>query len=116
MSVLANDDVAWSWAEAQDSDREPLLVLEPLISFLSDLGIAAGIPRVEPLGDGLSNATFGLSFEGGPELVLRRPPRGPLPPAAHDVLREADVITRLAGGAVPVPVIVAACDDAAALA
>ena len=43
-----------------------------------------------PIGDGHSNVTFVLSTG----VVLRRPPRGPLPPSAHDVLREAQAAAR----------------------
>jgi aminoglycoside phosphotransferase (APT) family kinase protein len=42
--------------------------------------------------------------------VIRRPPRGPLPPSAHDVLREARVLRATAGQA-RVPEVVATCDD-----
>ena len=80
---------------AASAAREPLLVLEPLRTFLADHGLLAdgdGDLRAEPLGEGHSNVTFLLRC-GPRELVLRRPPRGPLPPSAHDVLREA----RLAG-------------------
>ena len=42
--------------------------------------------------------------------MLRRPPRGPLPPSAHDVLREARVLKALAGRA-RVAEVVAVCDD-----
>jgi len=47
-----------------------------------------GAPDVRALGEGHSNLTF-LVSRGGAELVLRRPPRGPLLPTAHDVVREA---------------------------
>ncbi len=47
---------------------------------------------------------------GGIQFVLRRPPRGPLPPSAHDVLREARVLKATAGHA-RVPEVLATCDD-----
>jgi aminoglycoside phosphotransferase (APT) family kinase protein len=43
--------------------------------------------------------------------VLRRPPRPPYPPSAHDVLREAAVLEALDGTGVPVPAILAKVDD-----
>ena len=60
---------------------------------------ARGVPRrararraasceAEPVGDGHSNVTYLIRRDGG-DWVLRRPPRPPLPPSAHDVLREA---------------------------
>ena len=41
--------------------------------------------------------TYLLEREDGSELVLRRPPRPPLPPSAHDVLREARLLQALCG-------------------
>ena len=40
---------------------------------------------------------------GGARFVLRRPPRPPLPPSAHDVLREARLLRALAGTPARVP-------------
>jgi aminoglycoside phosphotransferase (APT) family kinase protein len=108
--ALADDDVVRTRAEAGRSGaREPLLVLEPLVAFLDAHGLGAGEPAVEPIGDGHSNATF-LVARGEGQLVVRRPPRGPLPPSAHDVLREARVLRALEGS-VPVPRVLAVCAD-----
>ena len=108
-STLAPDDVVRTHAQAARSPREPLLVLDPLVDFLDAHGIA---PRQEldaaPIGDGHSNVTFGLSNG----LVLRRPPRGPLPPSAHDVLREARLLQALEPSPVRVPRVRAVCEDA----
>ena len=60
-----------------------------------------------PIGEGHSNVTFGLSTG----VVLRRPPRGPLPPSAHDVLREARLLRALAATPVRSPEVLAVCDD-----
>ncbi|HEY2435770.1 MAG TPA: phosphotransferase family protein, partial [Solirubrobacteraceae bacterium] len=60
-----------------------------------------------PIGDGHSNVTFALSTG----VVLRRPPRGPLPPSAHDVLREARLLSALGPTPVRVPRVLATCDD-----
>jgi aminoglycoside phosphotransferase (APT) family kinase protein len=77
--------------------------------------VAAGeVPAVRRVGLGQSNLTY-LVEVGGQRLVLRRPPPGPLPPSAHDVLREHRVIAGLHGGAVPVPRPVLACADAGVL-
>ena len=43
--------------------------------------------------------------------MLRRPPRPPLPPSAHDVLREAFLLKALAPTDVRVPAVLATCDD-----
>lgn len=70
-----------------------------------------GPPEVTALGEGHSNLTF-LVRRGGAELVLRRPPRGPLLPTAHDVVREARVLELLAaGGGVRVPAVRGVHDD-----
>ena len=109
----APDDVVLTHEQGAANPREPLLVLEPLVAFLDERGLGAGEIAVEPVGEGHSNVTYALRREGA-ELVLRRPPRGPLPPSAHDVLREARVLTALAGRA-RVPKVLAVCDDPAVI-
>jgi aminoglycoside phosphotransferase (APT) family kinase protein len=109
MSVaLAPDDVVRTHAEAAGNAREPLLVIQPLLEFLgaNDLGAPDGL-EATPIGDGHSNVTFVLSTG----VVLRRPPRGPLPPSAHDVLREARLLRALEPTPVRAPRVLAVCDD-----
>jgi aminoglycoside phosphotransferase (APT) family kinase protein len=67
---------------------------------------------IERLGEGQSNLTF-LIRSGDREVVLRRPPRGELPPTAHDVRREYRVMDALwkGGRPVPVPRPLALCED-----
>jgi aminoglycoside phosphotransferase (APT) family kinase protein len=106
--ALAPDDVVRTHAEAAANTREPLVVLDPLIEWLADNGLDA--PRglvATPIGEGHSNVTFALSTDA----VLRRPPRGPLPPSAHDVLREARLLRALDGTPVRVPKVLAVCED-----
>ncbi len=105
---LAPDDVVSTHAAAATNEREPLLVLEPLIEFLGAAGLEAPADlSATPIGEGHSNVTFELSTG----VVLRRPPRGPLPPSAHDVLREARLLSGLAPTAVRSPEVLAVCDD-----
>ncbi|MEA2256306.1 MAG: hypothetical protein QOG35_2351 [Solirubrobacteraceae bacterium] len=106
---LPPDDVVATHEEGAANDREPLLVLEPLRAFLDEHGLGSGELEVAPVGEGHSNVTF-LVRRDGADLVLRRPPRGPLPPSAHDVLREALIMRRLEGH-VRVPRIPAVCED-----
>jgi aminoglycoside phosphotransferase (APT) family kinase protein len=109
MSVtLAPDDIVRTHAERTENAREPLLVLDPLREFLKDNGLAAP-PGIDasPIGEGHSNVTFSLSTG----VVLRRPPRGPLPPSAHDVLREARLLRALEPTPVRAPKVLAVCDD-----
>ena len=92
-ATLAPDDVVRTHAEAERNNREPLLVMEPLGEFLRSSGLdAADDLDAAFIGEGHSNVTFLLSTG----VVVRRPPRGPLPPSAHDVLREARLLRDLA--------------------
>ena len=107
-ATLAPDDVVRTHAEGAANAREPLLVLEPLIAFLIAGGLEAPADlSAEPVGDGHSNVTFVLSTN----IILRRPPRGPLPPSAHDVLREARLLQALEPTPVRTPRVLAVCDD-----
>jgi aminoglycoside phosphotransferase (APT) family kinase protein len=100
--VSGRPDVVERWVEVGPEDPPPLLVLEPLEGVLDGLGFAPGRVQAWPIGDGHSNVTY-LVQRGEDRCVLRRPPRGPLPPSAHDVLREAGLISSLhkAGARVP---------------
>ncbi|MGH3779485.1 MAG: phosphotransferase family protein [Pseudonocardiaceae bacterium] len=106
---IAPDDIVRTDAELTASARPPLVVVEPLLEFLDAHGIGGGEPEFRPVGEGVSNVTY-LVDRGGARFVLRRPPRPPLPPSAHDVLREARVLRALAGRA-RVPEVLAVCDD-----
>ena len=90
------------------------MVREPLEAFLDAEGIGAGRIEVEPIGEGHSNVTF-LVERGDARVVLRRPPRPPLPPSAHDVLREARLLSALDGTPVRIPKVLATCADESVL-
>ncbi|MFE5309600.1 phosphotransferase family protein [Isoptericola sp. NPDC056605] len=92
--------------------RPPLLVLEPLGRFLDGVGMPAGELAWRRIGDGQANVTYELR-RGGERVVLRRGPRPPFPPSAHDMLREARVVAAVGAAGVPVPVVRAVCDDPA---
>src|SRR5262249_37809747 len=68
---------------------------------------AVGVERIR---GGHSNETFYVR-RGNEEWVLRRPPRGPLLPTAHDVAREHRVLQALAQTRVPVPRPILLCAD-----
>jgi aminoglycoside phosphotransferase (APT) family kinase protein len=105
---VAADDIVATHAEGAANQREPLVVLEPLREFLADNGLSAPADlQLTPIGDGHSNVTFALSTG----VVLRRPPRGPLPPSAHDVLREARLLAALEPTSVRAPKVLAVCAD-----
>lgn len=110
----ALDDIVATHAQGACNEREPLLVLDSLRRFLDEHGLGTGDIEAQPLGEGHSNVTY-LVRRGDTELVLRRPPRGPLPPTAHDVLREAGLLRALQGTAARVPPVLAVCDDEAVI-
>jgi aminoglycoside phosphotransferase (APT) family kinase protein len=83
---------------------------EPLAAYLDSLGLGTGAARIEPIGDGHSNLTFLVEREGA-RVVLRRPPQGPLPPSAHDVIREARLLSALRPHGTPVPEVLGTCED-----
>jgi aminoglycoside phosphotransferase (APT) family kinase protein len=108
---LTSPDVVETAAEAAQLTRPPLLVLDRVRDFLDARGLGAGPVRAERIGEGGgSNFTYLLEREGA-RLVLRRPPRPPLPPSAHDMVREARLQLALAPLGIRLPPIVAVCDD-----
>jgi aminoglycoside phosphotransferase (APT) family kinase protein len=109
-ATIAPDDIVRTPADAQRNSRPPLLVLEPLEAFLDDHGLGEGEIDATPIGEGHSNVTY-LITRGDTEVVLRRPPRPPLPPSAHDVLREARLLRALQDTPARVPVVLAVCAD-----
>jgi aminoglycoside phosphotransferase (APT) family kinase protein len=112
--TIAPDDIVRTHADASANARPPLLVLEPLRAFLDAHGLGEGEIEASPIGEGHSNVTY-LLRRGDAELVLRRPPRPPLPPSAHDVLREARLLRALRQTPARVPEVLAVCDEEATI-
>src|SRR6478752_2573638 len=78
--------------------QAPLIVPERVQAFLDAAGLGTGPVRTTRIGDGGgSNFTF-LVERGDERFVLRRPPRPPLPPSAHDMVREARLQQAIRGG------------------
>jgi aminoglycoside phosphotransferase (APT) family kinase protein len=96
--------------QAAALDRPPLLVRRPLEAFLDEHGLGDGPVEATPIGEGHSNVTYEIR-RGDQAWVLRRPPRPPLPPSAHDVLREAHLLRALQPTPVRTPTVLASCDD-----
>jgi len=94
----------------------PLIVEETVAAFLDAHGLGSGPVTATRIGDGGgSNFTF-LIERGDDRFVLRRPPRPPLPPSAHDMVREAGLQLAIrAGGFERLPEILAVCDDVSVL-
>jgi aminoglycoside phosphotransferase (APT) family kinase protein len=69
-----------------------------------------GTPSLMRIRGGQSNPTYFATFADA-DLVLRKQPPGPLLPSAHAIDREFRVMKALAATPVPVPTMVAYCDD-----
>ncbi|MBO1901552.1 phosphotransferase family protein [Leucobacter weissii] len=83
---------------------------ERIRDFLEARGLGSGPIRAERIGEGQSNVTFRVR-QGDADLVLRRGPRPPLPESTHDMLREAALLEALGSTALPVPEVLAVCED-----
>jgi aminoglycoside phosphotransferase (APT) family kinase protein len=104
-------DIVETAADAEDFAKPPLLILDRVRAFLDDHGLGSGPVKARRIGEGGgSNFTFLLERDDD-RFVLRRPPRPPLPPSAHDVVREARLQLALAPLGIRLPVIRAVCDD-----
>lgn len=88
------------------------LPLDRLTAFLSSLFPDApdSPPTVRAFAHGQSNPTYFLTF-GGHRLVLRKKPPGRLLPSAHAVEREFRVMQALRPHGVPLPKVLALCED-----
>ncbi len=105
-------DIVERRTDAQDAARPPLLVIDTVRSFLDKHGLGSGALQAHRIGEGGgSNFSFLLEREDGTRYVLRRPPRPPLPPSAHDVVRESGLQLALAPLGIRVPNIRAVCED-----
>src|SRR5215211_8686345 len=111
---MGSPEVVDTRQDAAELDLPPLLVRQPLEAFLDSCGIGSGSLEVERIGEGHSNVTF-LVRRDDTRVVLRRPPRPPLPPSAHDVLREARLLRALENTPVRVPRVLATGDEEAGL-
>jgi aminoglycoside phosphotransferase (APT) family kinase protein len=86
------------------ADQPPGLDLDRLRRYLdaADPDLLPGPLSAELISGGKSNLTYRLT-DGTRRLVLRRPPLGHVLATAHDMGREFEVMSALAGTAVPVP-------------
>jgi aminoglycoside phosphotransferase (APT) family kinase protein len=94
----------------------PLIAPERVEAFLDARGLGSGPVVATRIGDGGgSNFTF-LLERGDERFVLRRPPRPPLPPSAHDMVREAGLQDAIrSAGFGRLAEILAVCDDESVL-
>ena len=111
---MAAPEIVDTPEQAAGLESAPLLVREPLAAWLDEQDLGAGTLDAQRVGEGHSNVTY-LIVRAEERFVLRRPPRPPLPPSAHDVLREARLLTALTDTAARVPRVLAVCDDESVL-
>src|SRR5450432_1157775 len=96
----------------------PLVDESRVAEWMDEQGLAPGAPiSLTRITTGHYNEVFRVE-RGDLVAVLRRPPRTPLSPTAHDMAREFRVLTALhdplgwhGGRSVPVPEPIACCTD-----
>lgn len=106
----AQPEVVDTPEQAAALSQPPLLILDNVRGYMDRAGLGSGGLEWERIGDGQSNVTFRLRRDGA-DVVLRRGPRPPLPRSTHDMVREARIQLALAPLGMPVPRILAVCED-----
>jgi len=92
------------------SGETPGVDLVALRPFFDEKVGGAGDLSAEVIAGGRSNLTYVIR-SADERWVLRRPPLGHVLPTAHDMGREYRVLAALADTDVPVPTVIAYCDD-----
>ncbi|HEX5695033.1 MAG TPA: phosphotransferase family protein [Acidimicrobiia bacterium] len=95
--------------EVRADEGLDLLALQSWIE--AEGGLPSGLPRIQQFAGGKANLTYLLTFPRGEELVLRRPPLGPVAEGAHDMTREHTVLSRLWRAFDKAPRAFALCQD-----
>jgi aminoglycoside phosphotransferase (APT) family kinase protein len=89
----------------------PGLDLDALALYLAPrVGGLAGALRGEVIAGGRSNLTY-IVDDGERRFVVRRPPLAHVLPTAHDMPREYRVLAALQDTGIPVPQVIALCED-----
>lgn len=95
--------------------EEDAFDVDVIAAWLRDNAIDAtgleGTPEVAQFTGGASNLTYQLTYPGGRQVILRRPPTGTKAKGAHDMGREYDIQSGLAPVFPQVPPMVAFCAD-----
>ncbi|XP_033627558.1 acyl-CoA dehydrogenase family member 10-like [Asterias rubens] len=89
------------------------LPVESLRAYLDTLNIGSstdGVLNIRQFKHGQSNPTYFIRYADR-DMVLRKKPPGKLLPSAHAVEREYQVMKALGGEGVPVPNLLALCED-----
>ena len=91
------------------------LPLDALNAWLAEAAPEVGrVTAVEQFPGGFSNLTYLLNTTSG-EFVLRRPPRGVAAGSAHDMGREARILSVCELRGIPAPRVIIGCDDASVI-
>lgn len=89
-----------------------LLPLDALNAWLAEVAPEIGeVTGVEKYPGGFSNLTYRLSTSTGTDVVLRRPPEGVLTGTAHDMPREARILSVCELRGIPAPRALITCED-----
>lgn len=92
-------------------DIKEALDLDIVEKYLRYVGVDVAAPlSARLISGGKSNLTFGVT-DGAHRWVVRRPPVGPILPGTHSMAREYRVMGGLRDSRVPVPRMVALCQD-----
>lgn len=87
---------------------------DAILRWLGELGIEhTALLTFDRIGLGQSNLTYLVQDGDGRRWVLRRPPLGHLLASAHDVAREARILSALESTDVPTPTVFGLTDDPA---
>lgn len=98
--------------QTPSAERDLGLDTEAVTAWIASLGVEhEGTLTFERVGLGQSNLTIDVRDQAGRHWVLRRPPLGHLLASAHDVVREATILSALGDAAVPVPTVLGLCQD-----
>jgi len=112
--VIDVDVVSMNVSSSDPALDPPGLDLHRLGNFLAEQcpGLTEGPLRAEVIAGGKSNLTYSVT-DGVSTWVVRRPPLGHVLATAHDMGREYRVMSALQGTGVPVPAMIASCQDPA---
>ncbi|MGB7861367.1 MAG: phosphotransferase family protein [Acidimicrobiia bacterium] len=90
--------------------------IERLVTWAADHPqMPAGTPSVLQFGGGKANLTYLLRYSDGTDLVLRRPPLGPVAASSHDMGREYRVLSNLWKSFDKAARALAFCDDSSVI-
>ncbi|MCQ1985856.1 phosphotransferase family protein [Arthrobacter sp. zg-Y844] len=113
-TIADGTEVVATRSQAEALASPPLLILDEVTAFFDAHGLGSGPLSWAQIGDGQSNITYRIR-RGNDDFVLRRGPRPPLPRSTHDMVREARIQQLLRVQGVPVPEILALCEDESVL-